>query len=107
MTGPATLSKFRDFLAGKPVVIAYFSTEQCNVCKVLRPKVEQLTNQYDAVDFIYINTEEKPEIAGQYTVFSVPTIIIFTEGRESRRLSRSFSIDEIKDYLERLLQLLS
>lgn len=101
-----TLSEFKETLNQKPVYVAYFSTPQCNVCKVLRPKVEELAAQYENIGFIYINTEDMPEIAGQFTVFSVPTVVIFAEGREYKRLSRSFSLDEIQDYFERLLSLL-
>lgn len=107
MTQQLSFKEFQETLKSQPVFVTYFSTPQCNVCKVLRPKVEELISKYNDIGFIYIDTELLPEIAGQFTVFSVPTIIIFTEGRENKRLSRSFSIDEIQDYLERLLRLLS
>lgn len=107
MNDNQTLSDFKETVSQKPMYVAYFSTPQCNVCKVLRPKVEELVEQYENIGFVYLNTVEKPEIAGQFTVFSVPTVIIFAEGREYKRLSRSFSIDEIQDYFERLLSLLS
>lgn len=84
-------------------LLAYFSTPTCNVCKVLRPKVEQLAARLDEVGFAYIDSSEHPEIAGQHTVFAVPTIILFHEGRELRRFSRNVSVYDIEQALERYL----
>lgn len=84
-------------------LLAYFSTPTCNVCKVLRPKVEQLAARLEEVGFVYIDSSEHPEIAGQHTVFAVPTIILFHEGRELRRFSRNVSVYDIEQALERYL----
>ncbi len=89
-----------------PIVIAYFSYPACNVCKVLRPKIETLSAQYDEVRFIYVDTHESPQLAGQYTIFTVPTLLIFVEGRESLRLSRNFSVGDVQAFLDRITGLM-
>ena len=84
------------------MVLAYFSTPQCNVCKVLRPKVESaLAEHYPAVRFIYVDTTAIPEVAGQLSIFAVPTIVLFVEGRESVRKSRNFAMDELLAAIDR------
>jgi thioredoxin 1 len=73
---------------------------------VLKPKVKELTEQYPGVEFSYINIRELPQISGQYLVFAVPTIILFSDGKEQRRYSRHFSIDDLQFDLEKLHSLI-
>lgn len=83
-------------------LLAYFSHEDCSVCKTLRPKVKSLTEKTGRVQFCYVNIREHPQISGQNMVFTVPTIILFQKGREVKRFSRHFSLDELEYYIERL-----
>ena len=100
------LEKFDKLTKQHPIVISYFSYPECNVCKVLRPKVEELAKQYDQVTFTYIDTKEQPELAGQYSIFTVPSILIFVDGKESKRLSRNFSVNEVQQFIERMIGLM-
>lgn len=86
-----------------PALLLYCSFPDCQVCKTLRPKVENLLISYPAVNFLYLNIEEYPMIKGQYLVFTVPTLIVFVLGKEVKRFSRFFSLDELKEILERSL----
>ena len=83
-------------------VLAYFSTRQCTVCKVLRPKVEALVSQYPGMRFLYIDTEEYPALGGQHLVFAAPTLILFNEGREVKRFSRNVSLGDLDRFLSLL-----
>ncbi|PLX32197.1 MAG: thioredoxin [Ignavibacteria bacterium] len=77
-------------------VAAYFSTPTCNVCKVLRPKVEGMVRQTGGIEFVYVDSEQYPAAAGQHMVFAVPTIILFMDGREMRRYSRNLALDDLE-----------
>ncbi|MHB2151064.1 thioredoxin family protein [Calditrichota bacterium LG25] len=98
-----TFNEFNKLLSKHPIVVAYFSTESCNVCKVLRPQVRQICEQFDVVHFEYVDIEKAPELRGQFLVFSVPTIIIFVEGREHKRLNRYMSLQDFEDDLKRMV----
>lgn len=82
-------------------LIAYFSFPECSVCKVLRPKIENLVKNYHDVDFLYIDTHHFPAAAGQYLVFAAPTVIYFEGGRERERWSRVFSVSAVQEALDR------
>ncbi len=84
------------------MVVTYFSHDECNVCKVLRPQVKEVVNQYENIEFMYVNTKHNPEVSGQHMVFAVPTIIIFYEGREAKRYSRHLSVRDFQSFLERM-----
>lgn len=97
-----SLDEFKGILELKDAVIAYFSHEQCNVCKVLKPKVaEMIYKNYPKIELIYANTLKNPEIAGQFGVFTVPTIIAFFGGREQFRKSRSIGLNELSEQIDR------
>ncbi|MDA3853998.1 MAG: thioredoxin family protein [Bacteroidales bacterium] len=78
--------EFDLLLKEKPAVIAYFSHDNCNVCKVLKPKLsEALTDQFPKVEQVYINIEKTPELGGQHSIFTVPVVLLFLEGQENLR----------------------
>lgn len=84
-------------------LLVYFSYPGCSVCASLLPKIEKLLQEMDHIDFIYVNTHELPEVSGQYLVFAVPTIILFSMGAEQQRWSRIFSVRDVEIALNRLL----
>lgn len=97
-----TLDQFHQELADNPILVTYFSHDECQVCKVLKPQVHEIVDGFDQAQFLYINTKESMAIAGQYVVFAVPTIIIFFDGREAKRYSRHITISDFKSFLERI-----
>lgn len=96
------LDELQHEISKNDFVLIYFSHTQCNVCKVLKPKIAELIEAtFPKVSMIYTDTIENPEIAGQYSVFTVPTIILFVAQREAFRRSRNAGIDEIHELISR------
>ena len=97
-----SIQKFDQVLAGQDAVLAYFSTELCNVCKVLKPKViEMVSESFPQMEMIYIESDKLPELAAQNRVFAAPTVVVFFAGRETIRKSRAFGVDELKRKIQR------
>ncbi len=99
------IKSFEEFLQLKEdetALLGYFSTEACNVCKVLKPKVEELIQaEFPKIKLVYIKSDLYPEIAAQNQVFAAPTILVFFEGREYIRKSRNIGIGELRREIER------
>lgn len=89
-------------LASSPLVLLYCSQPECNVCKSLLPKVEELLKDYKKVISLYVDLNEIQEFAGQHTVFNMPTVLFFAEGKEQFRLVRAFGINELKEKIEKI-----
>ena len=96
-----TLEEFSKEIKSTGITVCYFSHDECSVCKVLRPKIEEIVQNTPSAQFLYINTLENPQISGQNMVFAVPAIIVFFDGREAKRYSRNISLTEFKMFLER------
>ena len=86
------IESFEEFLKLKenePALLAYFSTEACNVCKVLKPKVADLIQkEFSKIKLAYIKSDKLPEVAAQNQVFAAPTILVFIESRGISELQR-------------------
>lgn len=88
-------------------LLVYFSHEHCNVCKVLKPKIQELiTQHYPKFKMLYCDTVNQPEIAAQHAVFAVPTILIWFQGKETFRFSRNIGLAGLEDAIARPYALL-
>ena len=74
---------------GEPVLI-YFSGENCSVCKVLKPKIEQeVLKNFPKFKLYEVKTDIYKELTSQFTVFSIPTVLIFFDRKEFKRYGRN------------------
>lgn len=93
--------EFEDFKQGARYIL-YFSSENCNVCHSVFPRLLELNSNTD-IPIGRIDVDKNIEIAGQNLVFTIPTILIFNENTELLRESRF--IDFLK--IEKLLSVLN
>jgi thioredoxin 1 len=102
-----TLNELESAIATHPMVVVYFSSETCNVCKTLKPKMVELLNaRFPGVALYYVDIEKSPVISGQYRVFSIPTIDIYVEGREHARFSRNLTLFDFEKSLHKPYEIL-
>lgn len=97
-----SLEEFTAAVENNRALLAYFSTENCSVCHVLKPKVEQMIAQeFPQIKALYIPSDLQPELSAQNHIFTAPTVLVFFEGRETIRKSRAFGIDELEAEIQR------
>ena len=93
---------FNEVVNKESAVLIYFSHEQCNVCKVLKPKVRQLLEEeFPLMSMYYCDTVLQSEIAAQNRIFAVPTVLVFFDGRETYRFSRNIGLNELEQSISR------
>jgi len=89
-------------IAKNEAMLVYFSHDDCNVCKVLKPKVKELLeDSFPGMEFVYVNTHKQPDEAASKQVFAVPTILVYFEQREYFRFGRNVSLGEIEAAIAR------
>ncbi len=104
---PTSFENFLDITKSNKAVCFYLSTPECNVCKVLKPKViEMLESDFPKIIFCYVDLNEAKEISGQLSVFSVPTILVYFEGKETIRASRNIHLEELREQIDRYYKLI-
>lgn len=72
----------KQVLEQKRMVFVDFYADWCGPCKMTTPIIEQLSEEYkDKISFVKINVDANQDLASQYSVFSIPTFIIFKAGK--------------------------
>lgn len=90
-------------VADKAAVLLYFYNDNCAPCKILRPKVQEMVQDYfPNIEFRLIDAEQFQATSAQYGVFASPTLLVFFEGKEYIRESKNISIGELHDKIERI-----
>ncbi len=69
----------------KPVLVDFWAT-WCGPCRMIAPIVEEIANEYQNIKVGKINVDEQEKLAIQYGIMSIPTLILFKDGKEVKRI---------------------
>ena len=72
-----------EVLEAKEPVLVDFNATWCGPCKMMAPVFEELSEEYQNVKFISCDVDECPETAREYGIMSIPTMIMFNNGKPS------------------------
>ena len=91
-----TIEKVQETIQQKPAVALYFSAPSCNVCHALKPKLfAALQENFKELEILSVDVSEDQAVAAHFSVFAIPTLLVFLDGREFLRKSRHMSVDEV------------
>ena len=76
----------KEVLNSKEAVLVDFYADWCGPCKMMAPVIGEIANELQGKAKVgKINVDENQDLAMEYNVMSIPTIIIFKEGKEIKR----------------------
>ncbi len=88
------------------MVLVYFGSPACGVCRDVLPKLERMLESYPRIRAVRAEVESLPELAAAYSVFTVPVILLFAQGRETLREAGMISLDRLEPRVARYYALL-
>lgn len=82
----ATEFKSKVLEASEPVLVDFFAT-WCGPCRMMAPVIDEIANEKAGEVSVYkIDVDESPSIAQQYGIMSIPTFIVFRNGKPTAQI---------------------
>lgn len=82
-----------------PVVVDFWA-DWCGPCKMMTPQFEAAARKLPDVRFVKVDTEASPNASARYGIRSIPTQILFQQGREVARMSGAMREPEIVNWVQ-------
>ena len=100
-----TDSQFEDeVVKSDKLVMVDFWAEWCGPCKALGPKLEEIAAENaDQIKVVKINVDENKETAQKFGIRSIPTMILFKEGKDIETLMGNLPKEDISSKIKELI----
>lgn len=98
-----TDADFDDAVSGETPVLVDFWAEWCGPCRLVSPILEEIAGEQDSISVAKLNIDENPRTPAQFDVMSIPTMILFQDGVEKKRIvgarPKASILQELAEYL--------
>ncbi len=93
----------KEVLQSAQAVLVDFWAEWCGPCKALAPVLDELADEYAGrIKIGKVNIDEYQELAGKFSIHSIPTLLLFNKGQVAEQLVGLRSKRELKASLDRV-----
>ncbi|WP_057769267.1 thioredoxin [Lactobacillus selangorensis] len=100
MTIKVTAANFNDVTADGLVVVDFWA-EWCPPCKMMAPILEELDTAYgDRLTIAKLNVDHNQNIAEQYGIQSIPTLLVFKNGKASEKVTGFYPKTKLQTYFD-------
>ncbi len=102
---PIEIDKNFDEVVSKyPIVVVDCWAPWCGPCRMIAPVIEKLAKDLKGkVVFAKLNVDENPKIAMRYRIMSIPTLLLFKNGKLVDRIVGALPEDMLKDWIGRYI----
>ncbi|CEG77614.1 Putative Thioredoxin [Rhizopus microsporus] len=80
---PANLNEFKELLSKNSKVIVDFTASWCGPCRLVKPVIHKLAEKYTDILFLVVDVDERADIASEYGIRAMPTVMFFKDGAKA------------------------
>lgn len=96
------MERFEELITSKNLVLIDFFAEWCGPCKMMKPILEELKRMKgESIRVAKVDVDKHQELANQYKIQSIPTLMLFKEGNMLWRHSGVMQAKELKEIIEK------
>ena len=78
---------FNEIAGGDKKVLVDFYADWCGPCRMLSPIVDEIADERDDIVVAKVNVDDEPELAQQFGVISIPTLVVLSGGKAVKQSS--------------------
>lgn len=94
-----TQNEFDEKVKAEGKVLVDCFAEWCGPCKMLSPVIDKLAEEIDTCTFYKLNVDDAEEVSSQYGIMSIPTLLLFENGKLKRTSVGFKSAEELREFI--------
>lgn len=92
---------FRAAMENKKALVVDFYADWCGPCRMLAPVMEKLSEEYPDAEFVKINVDDNPDLAREYSIMSIPCVMVFKDGAAAGKNVGFVPKEAMKEFIDR------
>ena len=93
-------SNFEELLKSEKTVLIDFYATWCGPCRMVSPIIDEIAEEHPEYLVAKIDVDQEPELAGEFSVFSIPTLVVIKNGEVVNTATGARPKEDILELLE-------